>query len=392
MLNTIKNIFKRELGLSLRDVNIISIIILAPIFYSVFYGSIYINKVERKLPVIVLDEDKTETSKAIIRILDAHQMINIVDSAPDFQSGINKINSCEVYGMVYFMKDFESGLKQNKGATLKTYLNTTRFLISNDLNIAINEVIIDYNSGIKLNFFEKAGYSYEQAKGLTDPVRFEIRSLFNTTESYGDFLVPGIIILIIQQTLLIGLSESIAKEREEGTFGDLYKMSGKNIFALIHGKGLLFGLIYAAFSFFFFTFNYWMFNISLTGSTAALTIFTLILIIAVIYFSIFIASFFKRKIIALQFLTVSTYPIFLISGFSWPLSAMPVWIQYLAKLLPSTPYLSAFVRITKMGAGLTETMPELIHLIILTIFLYILTHIRLKSFLNKQITTTEVTI
>jgi ABC-2 type transport system permease protein len=391
MLKAIKNIFQRELRFVSKDINIISIVLLAPLFYSLFYGTIYFNKVERDLPVVIIDNDNSETTKKLIRLLDAHQMIKIDEVVPDFQSGINKINSNEVYGMVYFAKDFESNLKHYKGATLKAYLNTSRFLVSNDINMAINETVINYNSEIKLNFFEKAGYNYNQAKELVEPLKYDLRPLFNSTESYGDFLVPGILVLIIQQTLLIGLAESMAKERESGTAGELYELSGKNIFTLIHGKGLLFGILFSAFSFLFFTFNFWLFKINLAGNVLSLILFTFLLITSVVYLSIFVASFFERKIIAIQFLSLTTYPIFLVSGYSWPMQAMPVWLQYLAKLIPSTPYLSAYVRITQMGAGLQETMPEFIHLLCLTIFLYLVTHIRLKSFINKKYIIKEVT-
>ncbi len=389
MINAIKEIFKRELRLTARDINIISIILLAPLFYSFFYGSIYINKVERKLPIVIYDEDMSQTTRTIAEHLNASQMINVTGYVNDFNSGIDKINSNQAYGMVYFPKGFEAGLKLYRGATVKTYLNTTRFLVSNDINIAINEVIINENADIKLKFFEKAGFSYGQAKELVEPVKYDVRPLFNTTESYGDFLIPGIFVLIIQQTLLIGLSESVAKERELGTTGNLFELGKGNIFAVINGKGLLFALIFGAFSLLFFTFNYLVFRINMYGNGAALFIFTFLLIAAAIYFSIFIASFFKKKILAVQFLTISTYPIFLISGYSWPKFAMPLWVQYIADLIPSTPYLAAFMRITKMGAGLGQTMPELIHLAILTILFYSAAHIRLKQLLKKQTSNNE---
>jgi ABC-2 type transport system permease protein len=363
---------------------------MAPIFYSLFYGTIYINKVEREIPVVVYDEDHTETSKTLIRKLDAHQMIQVAETVPDFQSGVNRINSGDAQAMIYFPKGFEADLKLHRNVTLKSYLNTTRFLVSNDINMAVNETIIDYNTAIKLKFFQQAGYSYQQAKELTEPIKYDVRSLFNFTESYGEFLIPGIFILIIQQTLLIGLAESMAKEKESGTLGDLFGISGSSIFKLIHGKGLFYTILYSAYAFFFFTFNYWLFKMDITGSFFALALFTLLMIVSAVYLAIFIASFFERKIVAVQFLTLTTYPVFFISGYSWPLASMPVFIQYLAKILPSTPFLSAFVRITKMGAGLSETMPEFIHLIILTIIFYILTHLRLKSFIKKQLTTTEV--
>ena len=385
MLKNIYDIVKRELKNISQDIDIKSIILLAPIFYALFYGTIYINKVERDLPIVVYDEDHSEMSKKLTRLLDAHDMLKVSESVPDFQTGVNKINSEEARAMVYFPKNFESDLKLYKGSTVKLYINTTRFLVSNDINIAANEVIMSYNSDIKLKFFEKAGYSYEQSNELIEPVKYDMRPMFNFTESYGDFLVPGILALIIQQTLLIGLSESFSKEREMKTLGELYKLSGKNIFTVIHGKGLFYGILFSAYSFLFFTFTFSLFKLNMAGSIIALSIFTFLLITAVIYLSILFASFIKRKLIAVQFLALTSYPIFLISGYSWPAQAMPVWVQYLSKLLPSTPYLSAFVRITQMGAGLNETLPELLHMIILTLILYLMTHLRLKT-LFKQLT------
>jgi len=85
MLKAIINIFSRELKSVAKDVNIISLIILAPVFYSLFYGSMYINKVERELPVVVLDNDRSETSKSLLRRINAHQIIDIIENVPDYK-------------------------------------------------------------------------------------------------------------------------------------------------------------------------------------------------------------------------------------------------------------------------------------------------------------------
>lgn len=378
------NILKREVRLIAKDINIISVILLAPLFYSFFYGAVYINKVETDIPIVIIDWDHSPTSQKLIRYFDSHQSLNITRNATHLSEAQEMMNKGEIQGIILIPDKFESQLKKNQDGVIKMYLNTSRFLVSNDINKAVNEVVGYFNAGIAVKFFESKGLNYNQALNVIEPVRTDMRSLFNFTESYGDFLIPGILVLIIQQTLLIGLSESFAKEREENTIPGLFKQSNGSIFALIHGKSLFYFILYSAYSLMFFTINFYVFKIPFHGNTAALIILTFLLILSVIYYSLLISSFFKRKIIAIQFLTLTSYPIFLMSGFSWPINTMPLFIRYLAYLIPSTPYLSAYVRITQMGAEIGHVMPELQHMAALTILGLLLLIIRLKYICKKE--------
>jgi len=387
-----KNIYavlKREVRLISKDVNLISILLLAPIFYSFFYGSIYINKVESDVKVTVVDMDRSNTSQKLIRMFDAHQLIAVENVVGDYSRGRSEVESGDVQGMIFIPKNFEADLKSELGTDLKIYLNTTRFLVSNDINKSVNDVIATLSAGMRLKYFEVHGFSYNQAKEMIEPLRTDMRPMFNSIEGYGDFLIPSILILIIHQTLLIGLSESVSKERETNKLHELYDRSNQSTFAAIHGKGLFYAILFSAYTLFFFTINFTVFKIAQRGSASALALLTVLMIVAVIYFSFFISSFFKRKITALQFLTLTSYPIFLISGYSWPLEAMPFPLQAISNLIPLTPYLNAFARITQMGAGWNEVMPQIIHISVLILVVSTATFFRMnKLFTAKtQLTT-----
>lgn len=381
-INSIKKIFIRELRLVSRDINIVSVILIAPLFYSFFYGSIYYNKIETNVEISIMDLDHSVTSNKITRYLDAHQSVSVSGKIDDLEEGNKKLITEEAKAIVYFPKGFEETLKKGKCADVKVYLNSTRFLVSNDLNKAINEVIGYVNAGITLKYFTTKGYSLDQATELINPIKIEARPLFNFTESYGDFLIPAILILILQQTLLIGFSESIAKERETGTFDGLGKLAKHEPALLIHGKALFYILLFGAYGIFFFLINFSVFKIPNKGEFLTLFIFTFLLIISVIYIAVFVSSFFHRKIVSLQFLTLTSYPVFLISGYSWLYDSLPFYLKVFSSLIPSTPYFAAFTRITQMGAGLTDVFPELIHLVVLTIIGYILSYYRIKSLIK----------
>lgn len=384
-ISIIKDVFNREIKFIIKDINILTIILLAPLFYPFFYGSIYWNKAESDVKIVVVDLDRTEYTRELIRKLDSHQMLEVVGTCGDYGKGIESINNTDAQGMILFPQDFTADIKQGKGSLLKTYLNTSRFLVSNDINKAVTSVVSDETTSLRMEFFKMAGYNSDQAEELVEPVQSEIRPLFSYTESYGDFLIPGMLVLILQQTLLIGLSESMAKEREKNSLPGLFSTAQNNIFGAIAGKSILYFILFFAYACFFFTFHFYLFKINFVGSALTLAIFTLLLFISIIFISLFISSFFEKKILSLQIFAFTSYPVFLISGYSWPIESMPKFMQGLAYIIPSTPYLNAFTRITQMGAGISELLPQFIHLLLLTVTGFALTYWRMHKLRNQSV-------
>ena len=245
-LSVFVSVFLRELALVSRDRNILMIILVAPLFYALFYSTIYMYKSERDVPIAVVNMDNSDLSRAIERRLDAHQMVRVVLRLPDLAEARNLVEQMKIYGVVYIPKDFGSHLSENRAPVIKVWLNTTRFLVSNDINKAINEVVLEAGSRHRAAFFRLKGLNGEAASVMADPVLPDIRSVFNVTDSYGDFLIPGLLMLILQQTLLFGLVLSIAREREEGTLRQLWETSKGMFLPMAHGKIGLYVVLFSA--------------------------------------------------------------------------------------------------------------------------------------------------
>lgn len=382
-MKDIKKIFHREVRFIIKDRNLITILLIAPIFYAFFYGSIYINKSESNVKIIVVDNDNSYLSNKLIRNLEAHQLLQVETIKTDYLKAKNDFNKLNEFGILYIPKNFEVNLKSGKRITLKLFLNSTRFLISNDINKSINEVVSNFNSSMRLNYFLKQGFNYDQSFEMIEPIHADIRNLYNITESYGDFLIPAVLILIIHQTLLIGISESFAKEREFSTLRILQKLSNNSINKIIIGKSLFYLILYSSYSIFLFGLVMNFFNIGFSGYTISIVITTLITILSIIFFGIFISSFFPRKILAIQFLSLTSYPIFLISGFSWPQDSLPFFLKIFSWLIPFTPYSNAFTKIYLMGASIENIFLILIHLILITILYYTLSYLRINHLIKK---------
>jgi ABC-2 type transport system permease protein len=379
IITGITEVLKRELRIIFQDRSIKSMILLAPLFYSLFYASIYFNKTERDVPVVVINMDKSTMSEKLIKNIDANENIKVMAEVDGYSTAKDLIYKEKAQAVIIIPKDFESSLKTYRSTTVKLLLNTTRFLVSNDINKAVNEVVLDFNNELKVKALEQKGISFNQSVIISEPLKEEVKLLFNPSETYGDFLIPAVLILILQQTLLMGLAESVSKERERNTFNDLIKRGNNSLTASIFGKGLFYLILFTSYAFMFYTIHFSVFSINQKGSWPLVLFITLIFVISVIFIGMFAASFIKSKMLSLQIMALSSYLIFFLSGYSWPQLGMPGLFQIISQFIPFTPFISAFVRITQMGAGLSDVMPQVVQLFILAIAGFIALYFRFKS-------------
>ncbi len=382
-----KNIWKivlREIQLILHDSDVFLLALLAPLFYSLFYGSLYIYKTERDVQIAIVDCDETPMSRFFIRSLDAHELVTVSVVEGSMEEATNKLNQLDVQGIIYIQNRFEADLRAGKGVTIPVYLNTTRFLVSNDINKAVTSVGLTLAAGVRMNSSMAKGLNSSQARSTVEPLQLDFRPLFNTTESYGDFLIPALLVLILHQVLFLLFGQTFAKEREEKTLSSLYLLADKNIFKALMGKTLFYVVLFIAYSLLFYSVLFSLFQIPMRGSFIVLNWVTIIFLLTSSLWFLIIVSYFKRKILALQVIALTTYPLFLISGYSWPLSSLPTLLHFFALGIPLTPYLSAFSRIVFMGASIGDIYTELLHLVVLLCIAAVITYLRYDTIFKKS--------
>ena len=190
--------------------------------------------------------------------------------------------------------------------------------------------------------------------------------------------------MILHQTLLIGLSESIAKEREEKTVNELYNTSYHNTAVAITGKAAFYFILFGAYSVFNLSIIFSIFKINLFGNLLLLTLLFCILLVSIIFMGFIISSFFKRKILALQLIAFSSYPLFFLTGYAFPRHSIPLIIRWFSDLFAITPFFDAYRRLTQMGAGFENILPEFLHMIILTAVLGVLAFSRMYFLFRKE--------
>lgn len=344
-MRNILSVAKREIGMIFRDFDLLLVVVLAPFFYTLLYGSFYMNKLERKAPVAVVDADHSLTSQQFVFDCEAHPMLQVKERLQDLAEARKLLYTEEVYGIIYIPKDFEKNLKTFKGATIRLYLDNARFMISNDINRALSEVKFSYDAKSAITVYEKSGLPYEQAKHNAEPFRFEIRSVFNPAETYGAFLIPAVLLLVLQQIMLFGIGQSVAKEREEGSLLHAYEIGGNSIINIVLGKLLVHWGFYSLLTVISFFSAIDLFGMQFAGDKVVFFFFILIFFFAMGAFSLALGTFFRKKAYAFVILSATSYPIFLLAGYAWPHSATPLLVQVLAVCSPGTTIMKALSRL-----------------------------------------------
>lgn len=375
-------LFFREIARIASDHSLLLTLILAPLFYAFFYGSIYINKEEEEIQLAIVDDDNSNLSRLLAQQIDHSQIVKLIQY-PNLSEAKEHMYQGKCQGYFYIPKGVEGRLLTLKQANVFLAVNAARFLPSSDLLATVQQICLTIGGGVRLQYFEKVkGLNTQEAMEQVAPIGLDYRPLFNERSSYGAFLLPGLLALILQQTLLIGLAESVASERQENTW---LNWTANGISSAIWGKGLFYLILYMAYAFFFLTINFHLLKIPIRGNGFDLTLILGLFIATLIPMAQCIGSIFTTQLTCLQVMAFSTYPIFLISGYTWPLKSLPLALQWLSSLLPTTPFLKIYGSIVQSGASIAENIPALLHLTILFCFYSFLAYFRIYRVRKKSI-------
>ncbi len=382
-LQGIMAVFLRELRLIGEDHSLLLTLLIAPLLYLFFYGSIYSYKDEEKVKLVIVDDDQTSLSRLLGQQINNLQMVDvIIEPSVDLAQNLMYEGGCQ--GYLYIDKGLEKKVLSLQQGNVVLAVNAGRFLPSSDLIASVTKICLAVSAGVRIQYFEMKGLTETSSLKEAVPVNLDYHPMFNESSSYGAFLLPGLLMLILQQTLLLGLAESISAERMKKTLADWFSLTNNNISRGIVGKGLFYLFLFASYALFVLTINFSVFHIALQGNVATVALLMAVFLLTLIPMAMWIGSFFKSQLLCLQILAFSSYPIFLITGYAWPFRMLPVFIQVISSLLPTTPFMRAYISVTQQGGTLSDNIVNVFHMLALLMLFSSLCYLRFKWLAGKS--------
>ncbi|MCC8035119.1 MAG: ABC transporter permease [Rikenellaceae bacterium] len=368
------------------DAGVMLIMIFAILIYATVYSFAYKNEVLRDIPVGVVDNSMTPASRQLIRTFDAAANINVVYSPENMAEAEKLFFDRKIYGIVYIPDDYEKNLLKGVPAIVGVYVDASYFLMYRQVFSDVVAGLTGNGTEVEFSRLIAQGINAPQAEAVVSPVNFTLKNLYNPYLGYGTFLMPAIIMVIIQQTLLIGIGMIGGTWREFGVYRRLRTPGEKRLSTLpiVLGKATAYMSIYAVTLSYILSFHYRMFHLPMNAPIWNVLAFLIPYILACIFLGIALSTLFKYRENSILFLLWSSIPLLLISGASVPKEAIPGWLYNFGRIFPSSAGVEGFLRVQTMGANLADVRPEITTLWILCFVYLILACIGIRLVMNRS--------
>ena len=200
-LHDMFHIWKEELRATYRDQGVLIFFILVPLAYPLIYGFIYTNETLRDVPAAVVDDSHTTLSRRYLRMVDATPDVRIAAYCADMEEAKQLMRERKAYGIVHIPSTFSDDIADGRQAHVSLYCDMSGLLYYKCLLMANTAVSLQLNADIKLQR-TPGNTTDRQDQVTTSPIAYEDIALFNPANGFAAFLLPAVLILIIQQTLL----------------------------------------------------------------------------------------------------------------------------------------------------------------------------------------------
>lgn len=351
-------IWKQEFRTTFRDQGVLIFFILVPLVYPLIYAFIYTNETIREVPTAVVDNSRSSLSREYLRKVDASPETSIVAYCADMEEAKLMLKDRKAYGIIYIPAHFSDDIAQGKQTQVSIFCDMSGLLYYKALLTANTNVSLEMNTDIKM---ERAGNTTARQDEITAyPIEYEDVAIFNPTNGFAAFLIPAVLMLIIQQTLLLGIGLSAGTAREQNRFKDLVPINRhyNGTLRIVMGKGLSYFMVYSLVAVYILCVVPRLFSLNQIAIPGVLTLFTLPYLAACIFFSMTASIAIRNRETCMLLFVFTSVPLLFLSGISWPGAAMPAFWRYFSYIFPSTFGINGYVRINSMGATLNEVSFE----------------------------------
>lgn len=343
----------------LHDPAAILLFFVGGIVYSFFYPLPYSKESVQRVPIAVVDQDRTSLSRQVIRYAGAHPSIHVVAVTPKTAEARELLWNGEIAGTLLIPAGFTEKILRGRQGELDLSGNGVYMMLNKAALNGLAEAVGTVSAGIEIKRLNAATPSAAQAMAQRQPLTVIPMPLFNVREGYGSYIVPGVMVLIIQQTLLIAVALMFGTWFESGGLPyDTRLSTYVGVLAAYASVATLNAL-------YFFGFVLWWQDYPRGGNLTGMLVLVPLFSWSVAAFGMLLGSLFRTRERSAQLLVATALPIMFLSGLAWPVEALPAPLQALRWLFPSTAGIQSFIAVNQLGASLPQVRQEILAMALL---------------------------
>ena len=319
-----------------------------------------------------IDMDVKDIATGVVdlcKTADSRELISSMGNTGYFQIKYNMSDPSEIESLIVSGKirvgviippDYSRNLAAKIPASVQVLID------GSDSTPAMNALNISSAIGLIKSLkrlMPETGWRYEDP-----PVDMRQRILFNPSMRSANFMVPGLVGLVMQIITVLLTAFSIVRERENGTLEQLM-VTPVTRYGLMLGKVIPFSIVGFIEFCSVLTVMHFVFQVPISGSLLLLLLLAVLFLFSALGLGLFISTIATTQIQAMMLSFLTILPSVLLSGFMFPRSSMPPLMQWISQLIPVTYFIEILRGIIIRGAGFYDLLPNILALAIFGILL-----------------------
>ncbi|MBR1517671.1 MAG: ABC transporter permease [Bacteroidales bacterium] len=380
-----------ELSRIFHDGGVVLLFCVATLLYPLIFAFVYKNECVRELPIAVVDDSQSVESRRFAHKLDATPEIIVTFRCNNIEEARVLMQQRLINGIVYFPRDYGTKIAEMQTARACLFCDMSSFLYYRSVLSSTSAVLLDEMQFIEAERYERAGMTGESTQQMVQPIRVDDVKLYVPNGGFTSFLVPALLVLVLQQTLFLGMCVLYGTSRQQRQVKKsipLRLQRGGLLFRVTFGRAMAYFLIYFPMAIINLILLTRLFNLPHIGNPVHVILFIIPFLLAAIFFCMTICSFVRNRDAGIVVFIFFSIILIFISGAIWPQCNMPRFWLLFSYIFPSTHGINGFIRINSMGATLDQVKFEFLILIIQTIVYFFTAsgalHILLRFRIGQQ--------
>lgn len=353
-------IWRKEMVQVMKDEGVLIFFIIVPLVYPLLYSWIYNNEVVHEVPVCVVDQSHSQLSRQFIRMCDASPDVHVKYYAQDLDEAKSLVSRQLVKGVYLIPSSFEGDVYGLKQGVVSVYCDMSLMLIYKAIFQTAQVVTMEMGTELKTKL--GGHYTAREEAIASRPLDYDDVPIFSPAGGYGSSILPAVLMLILQQTLVLGIGLSAGTARDENPYRNLIPVGDsryKYTVPIVMGKSMCYFMIFLVMGAWLSMAVPHLFHFPQLATGYSLTCLMLPYILACTFFGMMVSCTVKYRENVMLLVVFVSVPLLFMTGVSWPQSNIPSYWQGVSWLFPSTFGARAFIRLNSMGADLSDVMPEL---------------------------------
>lgn len=369
---TMFRVWRREFRLVFGDAGVLLFFFALPLLYPIVYTLIYNPEIASDIPVAVVDECRTAQSRELTRAADATQAMKVIGIASSLDEARRWQNEKACYGIMVIPEDYSRRLGRGEQAVVPFYSEMSLLLRYRGFISALTDLQIQLGADIRTETLASAGIVTDGSQST--PVNTSAHFMGDPEQGFCSFIIPGIVILILQQSIVLGVcmlgGGSAERRRLNGGTDPLRIPAPPSAEAI--GKALCYMVLYLPLTIYILHYVPYMFSLPSTGHILDIILFILPMLLASIFFGMTLQVFVTERESSMMVIVFTSVIFLFLSGLTWPRYAMNSFWTLLGDCVPATWGVEGFIRINSNGATLQQNSHPMMMLWLLTGVYFIL--------------------